>query len=52
VNSRIAHRHAKALAGSCAFARGAALSMGGLPHERAHAHRESDDRFHPGGRRV
>jgi len=52
VNSRIALRNAKALAGSCAFACAAPLAMRGLPDGQACEHRASEDRSRPGGRRV
>jgi hypothetical protein len=52
VNSRIALRNAKALAGSCAFACAVSLAMRGLPYGQVPEHRDSDDRSPPGGRRV
>jgi hypothetical protein len=52
VNSRIALRNAKALAGSCAFACAVSLALRGLPQGQTYEHRESEDRSPPGGRRV
>jgi len=52
VNSRIALRNAKALAGSRAFACAVPLLMRGLPDAPSYEHRESEDRFRPGGGRV
>jgi len=52
VNSRIALRNAKALAGSCAFACAVSLAMRGLPYGQVPEHRDSEDRSPPGGRRV
>jgi len=51
VNSRIALRNAKALAGSCAFACAVPLTCG-LPGTLSYEHRESEDRSRPGGHRV
>ena len=48
MNSRIAHRNAKALAGLRAFVRALPLCAGGMKPD----HRESEDRPDPGGSRV